>query len=86
MIIMIVYLNRYHLINWLIGKVDDTVSIYLAKWKEGPLVYNSNKLYKRLEVILKCLHDSQNRIDKIIIDWGMKLFINIIIIWFKILY
>jgi hypothetical protein len=48
-----------------IGNDDDnTAIIYLAKWKDGPLKYDSDKnLYKRKNyenVILKYLNNSQN--------------------------
>ncbi|UZO17145.1 uncharacterized protein OCT59_008506 [Rhizophagus irregularis] len=50
------------------GKSDDSMTVYSAIWKDGPLCYDfcyyrkdSNK-----EVALKCLHKSQNSIESLI--------------------
>jgi hypothetical protein len=47
---------------------ENTDIIYLAIWKNGPLVYNEDKyIYKRnnyVKVALKCLNNSQNKIDE----------------------
>jgi hypothetical protein len=49
-----------------IGK-NDSDTIYLALWKDGPLSYNKQYCnYTRnskKEVALKCLHNSQNIIE-----------------------
>jgi hypothetical protein len=46
----------------------NTITIYSAIWKNGPLVYNGVEfIYKRNnyeKIVLKYLNNSQNRIDK----------------------
>jgi hypothetical protein len=46
----------------------NATTIYSAIWKNGPLVYNSNEyIYKRnnyKKVALKCLNNSQNKIEE----------------------
>jgi hypothetical protein len=45
------------------------ISLYSAIWKDGPLHKNLLNEYARNsneEVILKCLHNSQNLIDEVI--------------------
>ena len=50
-----------------IGK-GDFATVYLAIWKDGPLIYNSNSEkytnYSNKKVALKCLHNSQNIISE----------------------
>jgi hypothetical protein len=51
-----------------IGKADNNnATIYLAIWKNGPLVYDRNEhIYKRnnyKRVVLKCLNNSQDKIN-----------------------
>jgi hypothetical protein len=52
----------------IIGYDDEiTTNIYSAIWKNGPLVYDNKKIYKREyyeKVALKCLNNSQNKIDE----------------------
>jgi hypothetical protein len=52
-----------------LGKDDESTDIvYLAIWKNGPLVYNNDKnIYEResyKKVAIKCLNNSQNEIDE----------------------
>jgi hypothetical protein len=54
--------NQFSDINEI--KKSDSVTVYLAMWKDGPLSYDFNKYeYTRSQntkVILEYLHDSQN--------------------------
>ncbi len=54
-----------------IEKNDFSIS-YLANWKDGPLEYNiSTMIYKRRPnegIILKCLYNTQNKTNKLLIE------------------
>jgi hypothetical protein len=48
---------------------NDFMTIYLAIWRDGPLQYKGYNNYTRnsnRKVALKCLHNSQNRIEFVI--------------------
>ena len=47
-----------------IGK-DDFTTVYSAVWKDGPLEssYKKYRIYSNKEIVLKCLHNSQNSIE-----------------------
>src|SRR5205823_5110973 len=51
---------------------DDLSTVYLAKCKDGPLEYSANrKKYERnsnREIILKCLYNTRNEINKFLIE------------------
>ena len=59
----------YHLLTNIkeIGK-NDTATVYLAIWENGPLEYDEDtSKYERIsnkKVALKCLHNSQNAINE----------------------
>ena len=48
----------------------DFITVYSAKWKDGPLEYNVNESkYKRnqnRDIVLKCLNNSQNTINEVL--------------------
>ncbi|CAB5329688.1 unnamed protein product [Rhizophagus irregularis] len=45
------------------------MTLYSAIWKDGPLHYNSkNERNSNKEVVLKCLHDSHNLIESLLIN------------------
>jgi hypothetical protein len=57
----------------------NTITIYSAIWKNGPLVYDSDEyIYKRRnnykKVALKCLNNSQNKISELLNE-VLKIFI-----------
>ncbi|GES91839.1 kinase-like domain-containing protein [Rhizophagus clarus] len=49
---------------------NDFITVYSAKWRDGPLYWDKdNGKYSRMtnvEVVLKCLNNSQNNIDQLI--------------------
>ncbi|GES98370.1 kinase-like domain-containing protein [Rhizophagus clarus] len=75
------YLDKSSIIDKLLDKIKDLMmdkmekvynnsfTIYSAIWKGGPLVHNNKNIYKReyyKKVTLKCLNNSQNKINEFI--------------------
>jgi hypothetical protein len=70
---------------------NDSITIYSAIWKDGPLCYQYGKYERKSNkvVTLKCLHDSQDAIEfvinKVKYIWNTFLaFFNIILLFIQI--